>query len=138
MELLHQLRTALSETDDALDAARHDRAELDVRIESLEMERRGLELAIARRNGTAPDANGDTWRRMARTDAVIKILEESDGPLSPIEVTEQLHRHGRDDRRDPVAAALAYLKRDNRVRHVGPAQWTVYKPQLLLEGGDSP
>jgi len=141
MTLLDQLRTALDETDEALRVARAERDRILAEIETLESERRGLDLAIARRNGSSEQTDDSGhWRRLNRTDAVVAVLNESDESLGPAEITERLIRHGRDDKRDSVAAALAYLKRTGRVSHIGTAAWTLPRLEMssVVDGGDSP
>ena len=124
------LKSALEDVDRELKDAHEQQQRLTGTIESLEAEARGLELAIARHNGQVQEmvaANGETaaWRKMPRTDAVIRVLAEADEPLGPAGITGELHQHGREDRRDPVAATLAYLKKKGRVSHESYGMWTV-------------
>ena len=69
-------------------------------------------------------------------------LYDSSRPLGPAQITKALHKRGREDPRDHVAAALAYLKRKGRVEHVGPGKWTVEAAEgsqapISIEGGDA-
>lgn len=142
------VQDALDDVTRELDAATRDQAAIQNKIETLEAEKRGLELFLARHSGRGEEAvtaNGaaQEWLRLSRTSAVLRVLSDHDYPLSPAEITERLRSHGRSDRRDPVAAALAYLKREGRVEHVGIGAWTVFTDPddasslnlELLEGG---
>lgn len=143
---LNPLKTALEDVKRELLAARSAQEQLANRIESLQAEARGLELAIARHTGQSGDATGESssrWRRMNRTDAVLAVLTDSEIPLGAAGITRVLHEHGRDDPRDHVAATLAYLKNKGSVEHhedIG--KYSVEADSdtrsLGFEGGDSP
>lgn len=123
------LRTALKESLAAKVASEERRDEINADIESLEIEIKGLHLAIARRNGEGPTEGRlsptevKRWRALKRTDAVVKVLEESKVALGPLDVTSLLHERGRDDPRNSVAASLAYLQKQLRVHSKGRGQW---------------
>ena len=141
------LKSALDDVRHELATAREQQQSLIAHIESLEAEAHGLELAVARHNGHGAEAavvrsEVSNWRKMSRTDAILQILEESSQPLGPAEITAALHAQGRNDRRDPVAAALAYLKTKNRVHHVDYGKWTTKNRAVgspgVIEGGGPP
>ena len=146
---LNTLREALDNVRGELTSARARQEELASYIESLQAEARGLELALARHNGQSDsDATAtqeaSRWRRMARTDAVLSVLEQSDKPLGAADITKVLHANGRDDARDHVAACLAYLKGKGRVEHLEDVgKYAVetnsdsQAPPLGFEGGDA-
>ena len=149
--MLLDLDSALEDVQRALADAREEQERLNAHIESLQAEAHGLQLALARHSGGAESrsaSNGEAtkWKRLARTDAVVTVLHTEPKALGPAEITKILHSKGRDDERDHVAAALAYLKRKGRVDHVGPGQWTVNllddeeesQTPLGFEGGDAP
>jgi len=147
------LETVLQETRQSLSDAIDQREELELLIANLEAELHGLELAVQRRQRSTL-AQGDSaesasvaddrrqsrlWSRKSRTDAIVDVLAELyPQTLGPKDITDQLHKKGRDDERDSVAAALAYLKGRGRVERVDYGAWrSVPKRDTLpIEGGD--
>jgi hypothetical protein len=145
--MLLDLNSALANVQHELADAREKQERLNAYIESLQAEAHGLELALARHSGEAEvrsASNGEAtrWKRLARTDAILAVLEEVDTAMGPADITKALHSKGRDDKRDHVAAALAYLKRKGRVEHEEFGKWTVRGSEaqrdLGVEGGDAP
>jgi repressor of nif and glnA expression len=59
----------------------------------------------------------------SRVDAVLTILEESEGPLSPADIRDRLHERGRDDEYRLVSSSLDYLRRSRRAHRVGRGAW---------------
>ena len=124
IDLRNALEVARTEREDVL--ARLHTAEAEVA--SLDTEIKGLELALARHNGGPTPVGPDPveirkWKKMARTDAITRIMEEKGEPMSPREITDALLSVGRTDQRNPVAAALQYLKREQRIHWIGRGQW---------------
>lgn len=129
IDLSTALELARSEREQAISRLHEAEAE----VESLDSEIKGLELALARHNGVPtspvpPPAEARKWNRLARTDAITRVLEESGEPMSPKEITDILHAVGRTDKRKLVAAAIQYLKRENRVHSIGYGQWVPGPP----------
>lgn len=120
----------------ALNTARSEREEAEVRlheveaeIESLDIEITGLEMALARHNGKSEPSNGPSlterreWKRMHRTDAILRVLTDAGKPMGPRDITDVLLSVGRKDQRKLVAAAIQYLKREQRVHWLGRSEW---------------
>jgi hypothetical protein len=142
------LNSALEDVRQELSSAQTRLEKLAAYIESLKAEERGLTLALSRHNGHSSEeapSGGDTakWQRMTRTDAILAVLIEAEKSMGPAEIAKALHDKGREDPRDHVAAALAYLKRKGRVDHGDVGEWSVgldepeEESQLGLEGGGS-
>jgi hypothetical protein len=96
-----------------LEQAEAERQELLARIGQLQEEVRGLELAVARHQGSTlvatPRQNG--WMGIPRTTAIERIMRELAVPLAPIQIAQALRERGRTtDKPAYVSAALAYLK----------------------------
>ena len=135
---MKELIAALEESLAAKEAAevRHD--EVEAEITSLEIEIKGLQLAVARRSGEQPSENrvspreAKRWRERTRTDAIVAVLEESEDPLGPADITGKLRDVGRDDLRHYVAASLAYLQKQRRVHRTGRARWVAGPPRNEL------
>ena len=141
------LHSALEDVRQELASSQARLEKLSAYIESLKVEERGLELALSRHNGQLSEETpsvGDAakWKGMARTDAILAVLTQAEEPMGPAEIARVLHDRGRDDPRDHVAAALAYLKRKGRVDHGDVGEWSVgleasdEESRLDLEGGD--
>lgn len=74
-----------------------------------------------------PDLNAVTdWGNLARTsvvlDAVLALSKDS-GAATPGAIVEFLSQRNRDDSRELVSAALAYLHKKHLVSNVGRGQW---------------
>ena len=107
-------------------------------IDKLAMEAKGYDLALERHGEQVGDAQqrfdelnevdevdgsggpetsrSPDFSSMARTDAVMAILTEQPEGMSPAEIRDAMHEVGREDQREAVSAALAYLKKSGRVR----------------------
>lgn len=143
------LRRLLAETEAPLAEAELELHRLQGRIAELQSERYGLQLALARRQHPA-EADGPRvaempphefptdefptdelqsevfWQMLSRAEAVERILERSDRPLTRQEVVAMLRAAGRpDDTADAVSAALAYLQRIDRAARAGRNQWVL-------------
>ena len=138
----------LADVEGRLAAAQLRLQELHNRVEELEAERYGLQLALSRRTEGLPEpdlippqdvdppAGGANaappyagyWQLLSRAEAVERVLEGADRPLTRQEVLGLLQQAGRqDDTADAVSAALAYLQRIDRAARTGRSQW-VYRP----------
>ncbi|MFN2525143.1 MAG: hypothetical protein ABR505_02605 [Actinomycetota bacterium] len=125
-ELTEPLTDALDNVDHAIHATEMKIQELTARLQALEEERKGLQLALARHQGgktIVPKPSDDEWLKLNRTDAVEKVLIEAGRPLSPTQIATALREKGRDDTDTYVSAALSYLLRESRVTRIGRAQW---------------
>jgi hypothetical protein len=66
------------------------------------------------------------WLDMSRSDAVfhaVDIISKEQEDVSPADIENFLKAHGREDDRDSIGAALAYLNRNNRVNRLGRGRW---------------
>lgn len=100
-------------------ALQAEKAQLSGDIAVLGDEVRGLELAIARREGRnteTPRPAPAGWDMLSRADAVPRVLEQAGRPLSPTEITDALHARGRNDSRKGVSVALMRLEQRGVVR----------------------
>ena len=103
--------------------------EAEAKLEALDIEIKGLELTLARHNGSPVAPKGPTptevreWQGLHRTDAIIRVLTEADRGMSPRQITDVLLNAGRKDSRKLVAAAIQYLKGGHRVHSEGYGQW---------------
>jgi hypothetical protein len=123
------LHEALKDARDRLAEAENQQAEIATNIGQYKDEIRGLELALRRHDEGAlygdlvPSKNG--WNTIARTEAIQRLLRESDMPLGPAEIARMLAQRGRGDKDNPryVSAALAYLKNKGVVESSGDSRW---------------
>jgi hypothetical protein len=154
------LEEVLAETNKELAEVIRRIQGLQKRAEDLKAEKMGLQMALARRVArsqerkervldtavavmdaavTAHDAF--TWRSLTRTDAILRLLRETDQSISPTDISKMLRSRGReDDTPDYVSAALAYLKRNGKVERSGYGKWILTSPQstpLSLNGAGS-
>ena len=68
----------------------------------------------------------DDWVEVSRSavvERVIKLLTENKGFATPAEIENYLREKGRDDSRDNIGAALAYLNRTKKVHSRARAEW---------------
>jgi hypothetical protein len=70
----------------------------------------------------AAESDGD-WASLNHMDAVLRALTEAKRPLSPQDIVRALRAVGRLDSNEQVRAALAALKRRDRVALPARAQW---------------
>ncbi len=130
------LETALADADAALAVAEQELVELRERIEALTTEKRGLELSLARHRGEPAHPKEATktdnaWTRLARTNAIIKVMEDARDPLSPADVVRTLSAVGREgDTSHNVSAALSYLQGQKKVRSLGRGRWVLAETPL--------
>jgi hypothetical protein len=115
-------------------------------LADLHVERRGLELALARLAGTAEYGGSiaqlqqitsepesipleEEWRMLGKTDAVKRVLAEATKPLSPSEIVVTLKSVGLPQGdSESVRGALAYLKRKGKANFISRSQW------ILIDG----
>jgi hypothetical protein len=133
------LESALADAEAALADAERQLGELRERIEALTVEKRGLELSLARHRGEpahakeAPKAENQ-WTGMPRTDAIIKVLEDADDTLSPADIVRKLSAKGREgDTSHNVSAALSYLQGQKKVRSLGRGRWVLHETPLPVD-----
>jgi hypothetical protein len=60
---------------------------------------------------------------IARTEAILSVLRQSDGTLSPIEIVHTLHAAKREDDSRSVTATLTYLLEKGSVERVGRGRY---------------
>lgn len=127
-------------------------ADLDRRIAEMQAEREVLVTVLGRMTaagstaspGSAQIASRDAgekgaWLILNRMEAVARVLAEADRPLSPKEITDLLHEHGRtDDKTNLVSAALNYLVKKGRVHSEGRGNWRAGPPTVhIVEADDA-
>lgn len=131
------LEAALADADAVLAEKERQTRLLALEMDGLRLERQGLQLALARHRGEGPtpiEPPSDTtiganeWLALSRTEAIERVLAESDEPLSPTEVTAVLHALGRSDPVHHVGAALSYLRTRARVQSLGRGRWILLTP----------
>lgn len=135
------LEGALADADAALEAAQRELEGLEERMDALQLERQGLRLALARHNGepaATSDQEGSEWQMLPRTEAIIRVLQRTTEPLSPVEVTRQLGQLGRRDHGSAVSAALSYLRQKGEVESLGRGQWVLTSPSLVTADDQMP
>lgn len=93
-------------------------------------------LAVARElhaeyNGGPAVTNGAAhfdvvdWESLSRRKAILLVLQEAPGPLSPAAIALKLREHGRTgDESNAISAALANMKKAGKVVATGFAKWT--------------
>ncbi len=145
---IHTLEALLADVEAQIGSMRVKLSELDkqrelhlARIDQLGAEQRGLTLALQRLTGSdghASDAESrpSEFANLTRTDAVEEILKSAQAAMSIKEITAVLAERGREDAYDLVSAALAYLKRKERVHQPRRGQWVIGPDPWELD--DSP
>jgi hypothetical protein len=145
VEVEDVLKAVLSEVEVLLGEAEDELRRLEDQVATLQAERYGLQLALARRTGrgpavasSAPALGGGAgegvwepvlWHDLSRAEAVYQLLLDEGGPLSRGVLTERLAEVGRvGDDPDSVSAALAYLRRTGRAERTGLGQWVARVP----------
>jgi hypothetical protein len=144
------LRDALGAAVAQERALRDKRDAIDKELADLEVEVRGLRMAMERYSREAPgqdqlpiEVSGapdpEELHGAARTDAIEAVLASATEPMSPTAIVARLHDLGRDDNYSAVSAALAYLHRTHRVHSVGRGQWVLgHNDEELAPTGDEP
>ncbi|WP_300591638.1 hypothetical protein [Microbacterium sp.] len=141
LELIQSAAAVRAETQQEVDRLRKELQQLEATIASLEQEEQGYRLALARR---FPDTAGahlpqpqpgdepelfpleDDLRKQSRSDAVetaVRVISKTEVSATPAHIEAFLHERGRDDTRDAIGAALAYLNRTGRVTNIARGQW---------------
>lgn len=151
MELDVALTVVVAEVADLEERLAREQSRLD----SLRVEKRGLELAIARhaeierkpaskrppnrRERTAPSRDGQATspvENLNRAQAVEWALTRFTRPVSPLEVAELLRSQGRHDSPGEVGTSLTYLRDKKRVDRVGHAAWVATSKTQGLDPAD--
>jgi hypothetical protein len=104
---------------------------LRARLDHLADEKRGLELALARRRGTEapPVPDWEDWRALTRTAAIEQLLLETGRAMSPAEIVAALKARGRENEQSRgVSVALGRLRKRNKVVHGEWGQWSLAQP----------
>lgn len=143
IELIENTISTRMERADEIRNLRQECERLEMKLEELQQEEQGYRLALARRfpdvagmsvpvSSPTPSAQAglfalpDDLVTQSRSDAVeaaIRVLTRTASVASPAAIEEFLRSRGRDDTRDAIGAALAYLNRTDRVKNVGRGQW---------------
>jgi hypothetical protein len=142
------LEAALRETEAALDAARVRQRLANEEVEALEMEHKGLTLAVARRRGLHPppvvsESEQESglalnWEALTRTAAVETMLGRQDQFVGPADLSRLLVAAGRkNDTPNYVAATLEHLKQRNRAVRVGYGKWKLADDNKLELADDA-
>ena len=80
-----------------------------------------LQLSELRNGGGAPQP----MTELTYSDAVVEVLRQDGGALSPQQIHELLLAAGRDDEPRSLGGSLPALKRRGRVERVGRGQWVM-------------
>jgi hypothetical protein len=141
LELIQSAAAVRADTQREVDRLRKELQKLEAAIASLEQEEQGYRLALARRFPEAADAQlpqpqpgdepelfplEDDLRKQSRSDAVeaaVRVITKTEPSATPTLIEEFLHERGRDDTRDAIGAALAYLNRNGRVTNIARGHW---------------
>jgi hypothetical protein len=129
---IEALEAALQETKTRLAEAEAAAQEIPI----LREEVRGLELAVARRNGTAPTAEPafprpelpttDDWVSLSRPQAILRVLANEGKAMSPADLASSLNKVGRpNDLPHYISSALNNLQKRQKVRRTGYGRWTL-------------
>lgn len=143
------LTTALASITTRYDAAVKEATALDLElselrrvIKELGLQKQVLEQVMSELAGTSTAASptaaspvGDAatqsgpvtdWGNLSRTHVVekaVEVLARMNGAATPDSIQEFLQARNRDDSKDMIGAALAYLNKKTKVRSIGRAQW---------------
>lgn len=127
------LQTAYDQAEADLRRAERQLESLARRVDALRAEKQGLGLAVARHGGRgAPPSSGASVDpvAMSRTDAILRVMAEQPGILSPGRIAELLTGLGRADTKHSVGAALSYLRQQGKVHLEGRGEWVLAAPPL--------
>jgi tyrosyl-tRNA synthetase len=107
-------------------------------IAAIRQEEDALKAALHRRLAAESMKSGATslppiplpasWVSMSRADAVEKAIAEvvaTADSASPSDIEQVLASHGRNDTRDEIGGATAYLRREFRIHSLGRGQWVL-------------
>jgi hypothetical protein len=121
------LIAALADVEQRLEQKRMERIQLELEVRQLEMEHRGLLLAVQRHDAAPVDLESldepDLFAGMARTQAVVTVLREVGRPMSPSEIVTELNQRGRSDGPKVVSASLTHLQKQGKVRSESRGEW---------------
>jgi hypothetical protein len=121
------LIAALADVELRLEQKRRERVQLDLEVRQLEIEHRGLTLAVKRHDAAPVDLESldepDFFAGMSRTQAIVTVLREAGRPMSPSEIVTELNQRGRSDGPKVVSASLAHLQKQGKVRSESRGEW---------------
>jgi hypothetical protein len=142
---LEALTTEVEQAEAARAQAKAVLQASEMRLLQLRREREGIESYIKRhqQRDAFPPMSADDYLSptLPRSEAVAQVLGEGDGPMTPAEIKDVLHKAGRDDEYRDVAAALSHLKSRGRANNVARGVWElVTEPQEIAqeEGEEEP
>jgi hypothetical protein len=142
IELIESTIAARKDVEKTRNDLRRKLEDLSEEIEALDRDEQGSRLSLARRfpnaeapgNESAPAERaglfslGTEFDAQSRSDAVeaaVRTITREQPTASPAEIELFLRERGRDDTRDAIGAALAYLNRTDRVTRVSRGQWQI-------------
>jgi hypothetical protein len=136
-ELIRDAERARDSTEAELAEAESTVTTLNQKLMEIREEEKSFRAALARRFPNADAAKEpvptepDSWMNVSRTIAVERAIREMNQTfptVSPGDIETCLARHGRDDDRDEIGGATAYLNKHNRIHSLGRGKW-VYGPK---------
>ena len=104
----------IAEVEAELAAQRAEVTEALARLRGLDAELEALRAGVV---------VADEPEAMPRTEAILAVLRQADGSLSPTGIVERLHAAGRDDSARAVTATLDHLRKQGRVEKVGRGRY---------------
>jgi hypothetical protein len=129
-ELLAYLEAELKSSETELDNLRRQDEGVHTRIAKLEAIAAGLRHLIAKQSPTRGRlVPVDEWVIIPRTEAVERVLQASEAPLSPRLIAQQLSARGRTDTPNAVSGALSRLKISGRAQPYGSGRWMATKSE---------
>jgi multidrug resistance efflux pump len=155
MDTLAPFRQALENLRAEIEQKKAERAHAqqqveacDQHLEEMQAEYQGIESYVRRHRQqdqqevedepASEPAGGpaDGWD-IDRTEAVARVLSESEEPMSPGDIVKALAQVGRDDSMKDVAAALTHLKlKRHRAMNVSRGRWIATTEALEEAWGD--
>ena len=131
---MSELYDALRDSQAAAMALRTQIKTWQNELDQLEVETRGLEGAIARREGSTPmepsaelaetgAEHSGLWPTMRRAEAIVAMLELHPRGAGPQELARAFREVGRSDTPQMISNALTNLKHQGRVESRGVARW---------------
>jgi hypothetical protein len=129
--VLAYLEAELKSSETELENLRRQDEGVHARISKLEAITAGLRHLIAKESPTRPRiAAVDEWTIIPRTEAVQRVLQAAETPLSPRLISKQLITRGRvDDTPNAVSGALSRLKISGRAQPYGSGLWIAAKTE---------
>jgi hypothetical protein len=134
----------LAKAEADLDALIRQRDGVQARIEQLEVEVAGLRRLSQKYspNGAKGSARPDEWVYLTRAEAVERILQMANGPMSAKEIIGELKSHGRvGDSQNGVSGVLSRLKSGRKAHPFGKRGywvWAENAPETTPETEERP